>query len=112
MNDDVSVDFSDFRLPKIDRRLIRLFVIGVVVIIFLLSSFFTVGPEEVGVIQRFGEYVRTASPGLNFKLPLGVETVNKVPVERQLKEEFGFRTQASGTRTTYDPKTFREKNSC
>jgi membrane protease subunit HflK len=109
MNDDVSVDFSEFRFPRIDRRLVRLFVIGVVVIIFLLSSFFTVGPEEVGVIQRFGEYVRTASPGLNFKLPLGVETVNKVPVERQLKEEFGFRTKATGTRTAYDPKSFREE---
>jgi membrane protease subunit HflK len=109
MNDDVSVDFSEFRFPRIDRRLLRLFVMGVVVIIFLLSSFFTVGPEEVGVIQRFGEYVRTASPGLNFKLPLGVETVKKVPVERQLKEEFGFRTKVAGIRSTYDPKSFREE---
>ena len=54
------------------------------------SAFYTVGVDEVGVIQRFGKYVRTTEPGLNFKLPVGIEHVTKVKVRRVYKEEFGF----------------------
>ena len=67
----------------------------VVLLVFALlflasSSFYTVGVDEVGVIQRFGKYVRTSQPGLNFKFPAGIEKVTKVKVRRVLKEEFGF----------------------
>jgi membrane protease subunit HflK len=48
--------------------------------------------DEVGVVQRFGKYVRTSQPGLNFKLPSGIEKVTKVKVRRVYKEEFGFRS--------------------
>jgi membrane protease subunit HflK len=40
-------------------------------------------------------------PGLNFKLPRGVEKVTKVKVRRVYKEEFGFRTLKAGGRTRY-----------
>jgi membrane protease subunit HflK len=63
-------------------------------VIFLLaglfSSFFTVSPESVAIIQRFGKYTHTAAPGLHFKLPYGMDTATIVPVRRQLKLEFGF----------------------
>jgi membrane protease subunit HflK len=67
------------------------------------TSWFTVQPEETGVVQRFGEVIRTADPGLNFKFPFGIETARKVPTARVLKEEFGFRTAAvtPGQRTQY-----------
>jgi membrane protease subunit HflK len=67
----------------------------------LQSSFYTIAPEEVGVVLRFGEYVRTTDPGLHLKAPFGIEQVSKVPVQRQLKEEFGFRTVSAGQRTQY-----------
>ena len=72
-------------------------------LIFLWSSWFTVQPEETGIVQRFGKVVRSAGPGLHFKWPYGVETVRLVPTARVLKEEFGFRTLASapGQRTQY-----------
>ena len=75
----------------------------VVALIFLWSSWFTVQPEETGVVQRFGRVVRTAEPGLHFKWPFGVETVRLVPTARVLKEEFGFRSLATppGQRTQY-----------
>jgi len=75
----------------------------VVALIFLWSSWFTVQPEETGIVQRFGKVVRRAGPGLHFKWPYGVETVRLVPTARVLKEEFGFRTLASapGQRTQY-----------
>lgn len=73
------------------------------IIIFYLGSsiFYTVGVDEVGVVQRFGKYTRTTSPGLNFKFPRGIEKVTKVKVRYVYKEEFGFRTIKAGVRTRY-----------
>ena len=63
---------------------------------------YQVQPEEVGIVLRFEKMNRTTAPGLHVKLPW-VEEVRKVPVERQMKLEFGFRTDRSGIRTTYEP---------
>jgi membrane protease subunit HflK len=78
-------------------------IVVVVVLIFLWSSWFTVQPEETGIVQRFGKVVRTAGPGLHFKWPYGIEAVHLVPTARVLKEEFGFRSLATppGQRTQY-----------
>lgn len=75
----------------------------VLALIVLWSSWFTVQPEETGVVQRFGQVVRTAEPGLHFKWPFGIDTVRLVPTARVLKEEFGFRSLATtpGQRTQY-----------
>lgn len=72
-------------------------------LIVLATSWFTVQPQETGVVQRFGRVVRTATPGLHFKWPFGIESVRMVPTARVLKEEFGFRTTgvAPGARTRY-----------
>jgi membrane protease subunit HflK len=110
MNEEMQFDFRKLRLPNISLRTIRWIIIGIILIIFLVSSVFTVNPEEIGVIQRFGKYTRVVSPGLNFKLPFGIETVKKVPVERQLKEEFGFRTKTAGVRTEYAGRTFQKES--
>ena len=81
--------------------------LGILALIFAFSSWFTVGPEEVGVVLRLGRYVRTVDPGLNFKVPFGIENVYKVPVERQLKQEFGFRTERPGVRTQYSSRNYK-----
>ncbi len=70
-----------------------------IVAVVAIGSVYTIEPEEAGVVQRFGKYVRTSVPGLHLKLPLGIERVTKVPVERQLKQEFGFRTERAGVRS-------------
>jgi membrane protease subunit HflK len=69
-----------------------------------------VGPEEVGVVVRFGKFDRIVTPGLNFKMPLGIESVEKVPVERQLKQEFGFRTTSSGVRSSYSKAPYADES--
>ena len=66
----------------------------IVVVVFILlalaaTSVYTVAQNEVGVVQFFGRYVRTTQPGLNFKLPLGIESVTKVNVREIMTEEFG-----------------------
>jgi membrane protease subunit HflK len=66
------------------------------------SSFYTVQPEERAVVKRFGAVIKTADPGLHFKLPFGIDRVQLVKTERVLKQEFGFRTQnVDGDRTQY-----------
>jgi len=79
-------------------------VLIVVAVVVIWGAWFTVQPEETGVVQRFGEIRRTAGPGLHFKLPLGIEKVRLLPTSRVLKEEFGFRTMSAvpGQKTRYD----------
>ncbi|MEH0019059.1 MAG: FtsH protease activity modulator HflK [Desulfobacter sp.] len=85
--DDLINRFKGFKFPGV------LFAAILVVAIYLGSStFFTVDRNEVGVIQRFGKYDRIAQPGLNFKLPTGIEKVTKVNVKTPETEEFGFKT--------------------
>ena len=89
------------RMPNLPAGSIRLVAVGLAVLFLLFTSYYQVEPEQVGVIQRFGAYVRTTEPGPHLKIPFGVETVQKVPVQRQLKMEFGFRTVRSGVRSEF-----------
>ena len=100
------IDIGNFRPGKPP---IRVILVGVLVLIGLAIAFsivFTIQPEEVGIVLRFGKYSRTAEPGLNFKLPAPMERVLKVPVQRQLKEEFGFQTVEAGVKTRYSERNF------
>jgi membrane protease subunit HflK len=95
MSDQV-FEFPKITPPKLSMKLILMGVAVLVVLVILLGSFYQVQPEEVGLILRFGKHVRTTGPGLHLKMPFA-ENVLKVPVQRQLKQEFGFSTvQAPG----------------
>jgi membrane protease subunit HflK len=94
-------DFKMPKMPKLPKGFIRYAAIVIVVLIFLFGSIYQVAQDEMGVILRFGKFVRTSDPGLRFKLPLGIETVTKVLVQRQLKMEFGFRTTRPGIKSEY-----------
>jgi membrane protease subunit HflK len=91
----------EIKLPKVKAGTIRLIVIVVLAIIILAGAFYQVNPEEVGVIQRFGKFIRITEPGLHLKIPFGIEALTKVPVQKQLKKEFGFRTTKADIRTEY-----------
>src|SRR5687768_2041828 len=66
--------------------------VALAVVLVAATSYYQVEPDEVAVVTRFGRFVRIAPPGPHARMPLGMERVRKVPVERQLKQEFGFRT--------------------
>jgi membrane protease subunit HflK len=104
-----SVPLQDFRPPNINFRSVALILLMLVLLALLWNIFFTVAPQEVGVVQRFGAFTRTVEPGLHFKLPFPIETVLKVPVEEQQKEEFGFRTVQPGVRTRYSERDFLDE---
>jgi membrane protease subunit HflK len=96
-----------FRPPRVGGGIVLKIVLVLVALILLSSTWFTVDPEEAGLVLRFGRFVRQVPSGLHTKFPYPIETVLKVPIERQLKEEFGFRTtEAGGGRTEYSPKDF------
>lgn len=94
----MSNDFPsmDLKLPKIKPKFIKIGIAVIIIAVFLFGSIYQIEPEEAGIILRLGKFVRTTEPGLHFKLPLGIEKLIKVPVQRQLKMEFGFRTTRPG----------------
>jgi len=97
-------------MPNLPKGVV---VIGVLVVLgaaMLLSMFYTVEADEVAIVQRFGKYVRRAEPGLHSKLPFGLETMRKVPVQRVSKEEFGFRTEEPGVRTRFSQRSFLDES--
>jgi membrane protease subunit HflK len=86
---------------RASRRL--LIILGLVLfgIATLVSSYYQIEPDEVGLVTRFGRYVRTTQPGPHAKIPFRIERVMKVPVQRQLKQEFGFRTAQTESHSSH-----------
>lgn len=113
MNPNDPFDLSElkkFKPPKINPGGILKVVVIVLILALAFSAWFTVDAEEEGVVLRFGKYTRTVSPGLHFKFPFGIEEVYKVPVQRQLKLEFGFRTLKPSIRTQYSSRNYQEES--
>lgn len=85
-----------FRMPAKGVGFVFRILLAIPLVIVLLTgvftSFYTVSPEAVAVVQRFGKFTHVADPGLHFKIPFGVDTATIVPIRRQLKMEFGFAT--------------------
>jgi membrane protease subunit HflK len=72
-------------------------IVGLILLIGVFSSFVTVPADSVGILMRFGKYSGTAlNPGLQFKIPFGVDRVEIVPIQRQLKLEMGFDSRQRG----------------
>jgi membrane protease subunit HflK len=80
-----------------------LFIVLILIVALIITSVFTVKQNEVGIVQLFGRYVRTVDPGLNFKLPVGIEKVTKVNVREIQTEEFGFSTTEAQLRSRFRP---------
>ena len=85
------------------------FLFGALIIAWgIFSSVYTIDVSEEGVVTRFGAYNRTSPSGMQFKLPYGIEKVDKVQSKRILQEEFGFRTKLTGvtSSSTYDKRQY------
>ncbi len=88
---------------KIDFRLIAIAVIGLIFVVWMVTGgpMYTVAPEEEGVVLTFGKYTRTTPPGLHFKWPWPVQTVELPKVEQVKRIEIGFMSQSRGDQTRY-----------
>ncbi len=100
----------DERLKSFQRRLESLFrpggksadsgtllliVVAFAVVVWLWNGVYTVKAPERGVVQRFGRYVATTPPGLHFRLPWPIESVNIVNVASVNSSDFKSRVLTS-----------------
>ncbi|WP_295582072.1 FtsH protease activity modulator HflK [uncultured Lamprocystis sp.] len=56
-------------------------VLGAVLLVWLATGTYIIAPAERGVVLRFGKYVDTTDPGLNWHIPYPIESVEKVNVD-------------------------------
>ena len=68
-------------------------ILGLIIllVIWVLSGLYRVLPDEQGVVLRFGKFVNTTQPGLNYHLPFPVERVLKTKVTKVNRIDVGFR---------------------
>lgn len=96
--------------PKKGMASLLVIILAIVVVIGAASSVYKVDTEETGVVLRFGKFTKFTNPGLQFKMPFGVDQVYLVPTGRVLKEEFGFRTVTPGVRSTFTTRGLEEES--
>ena len=100
-----------FTPPKVDKfspTMFGMIVVGMLVLIFLFTSVFIVDQAEEAVITRLGKYHVTRGPGLQFKLPFGIDRNYTVNVRAVQTAQFGFVTMRSGISSTYAATKTRE----
>ncbi len=70
-------------------------ILGLVIllIIWTLSGLYRVLPDEQGVVLRFGKFVNTTQPGLNYHLPFPIESVLTPKVTKVNRMDIGFRSE-------------------
>ncbi len=83
---------SEISVPEKLLTLGFLPIFGIALIFWLFTGVYTVGPDEVGVVQRFGKYDRIVQSGLNYHMPFPIETVKTPKVTEVKRIEVGFRT--------------------
>jgi modulator of FtsH protease HflK len=90
------IDVGKKKFSEFSRYFIWI-IVALFIIIGLKGLIYSIGPDEVGVIQRFGKYIRLSSPGLHAKIPFGIEKVTPIKVEKIFKEEFGTGREESSS---------------
>lgn len=100
-----------YKLPQMPRGPFWMLGLLFAVILVAANSVFTVESQETAVVQRFGAYVFTASPGWHLKLPFGIDTVTKVASARTLQREYGYRTVRADIKSQFSEKGFEEQSS-
>ena len=98
MNQDGTYSWSSGQAPKKPLELKKLAriagiaAIALVVLIGVLTCFYTVDDKQQAVVTTFGKVTDITDPGLHFKLPFGIQNVQKVDVNVYQKIELGYAT--------------------
>lgn len=106
MSNDINI--NDF-LKNSPLKSVKSFLLPFFIVFLLLGSIYTVDANENAVILRLGKYNSTTGPGLHLKLPF-LDTVEKVKVDYQYKQEFGFRTLRPGVKTQYSNRGYEQES--
>jgi modulator of FtsH protease HflK len=68
-------------------------ILIILLFIWLASGLYRVGPDEQGVVLRFGKFVKTTQPGLHYHIPVPIETVQTPKVTKVNRIDIGFRSE-------------------
>jgi len=85
-------------MPGMRGPRVLILVVIVAIAIWLASGFYRIQPDEQGIVLRFGDWVSTTQPGLNYHLPAPIETVLRPKVTKVNRVEIGYRSQVEGSR--------------
>ena len=96
----IIVGDQEIEIPEFNFKITPV-LIGILVI-WLLTGIYVVGPDEVGVVRTFGEFTRVTQSGLNWKFPSPIETANTPKVTEVKRIEFGFRSLKNGQYRTVE----------
>lgn len=105
MNDETVIDIAQAKnqfnalLKRLGPQLGKLLLIPIV--LWLASGIYTVAPDEVGIVKRFGRFVSETPPGPHWHIPYPIETVLRPKVTKIFREEIGFRTISPGPPARY-----------
>ena len=90
-----------FDFKKI-RNIVLFSLLGLVVLIGIFTSFYTVDDKQQAVVTTFGKVTDITDPGLHFKAPFGIQQAHKVDVNVYQKIELGYVTDANGKTATVE----------
>lgn len=94
---DTEVEIPDFGMKTLIYPVLLLLLVW----ILFAGPFYVVDPEQNGVVKTFGKLSQITEPGLRFKFPWPIQTVDLVNVEEVRRLELGFRTvRAGGTQSS------------
>ena len=88
----VIIGEKEYQIPEKLLSLGVIPILGIASLLWLITGVYQVGPDEVGVVQRFGKVNRVVQSGLRFHLPFPIETVKTPKVTEVKRIEVGFRT--------------------
>ena len=77
-----------------------IFGLILLVVVWAFSGLYRVLPDEQGVVLRFGKFVSTTQPGLNYHIPYPVESVLTPKVTKVNRIDVGFRAASDSGRTS------------
>ena len=96
----IIVGDQEVEIPEFNFKITPVLI--AILVIWLLTGIYVVGPDEVGVIRTFGEFTRVTQSGLNWKFPSPIETANTPKVTEVKRIEFGFRSLKNGQYRTVE----------
>ena len=91
---------QEVEIPEFNFRIAP--VLLVLIIVWLLTGIYIVGPDEVGVIRTFGKLTRVTQSGLNWKFPSPIEIANTPKITEVKRIEIGFRSLKNGQYRTVE----------
>tara|TARA_B100000902_G_scaffold131966_1_gene130721 strand:+ start:20 stop:1123 length:1104 start_codon:yes stop_codon:yes gene_type:complete len=68
-------------------------ILIILLFVWLASGLYRVLPDEQGVVLRFGKFIKTTQPGLNYHFPFPIETVETPKVTKVNRMDIGFRSE-------------------